>query len=149
LAGQPQPFRWAAQLLEQIARGVHAVHQMSIIHRDLKPGNVLLQADGTPKLTDFGLAKLLDLEKNFTQTGGVVGTVAYMGPEQARGRSKAVGPGADIYALGAILYEMLTGRPPFVGENPIEILYAVTEKEPVPPRRLRPQLPRDLETICL
>ncbi len=119
------------------------------MHRDLKPSNVLLTADGVPKITDFGLAKRLESDNNQTQTGDVMGTPSYMAPEQALGRTKDVGPAADIYALGAILYEALTGRPPLKGETVIETIRLVIHTDPVPPSRLVPRIARDLETICL
>src|SRR5204863_3371529 len=118
-----------------------------IIHRDLKPANVLLTADGKPKVTDFGLAKKLD-EGSRTQTGSVMGTPSYMAPEQAEGR-KDIGPAADIYALGAVLYELLTGRPPFRGATAMDTVVQVISADPVPPSGLQPKTPRDLETICL
>src|SRR5439155_13332191 len=120
-----------------------------VLHRDLKPGNVLLTADGTPKLSDFGLAKLLVGGASLTQTGGVFGTPSYMPPEQASGNPRAMGPAGDVYALGAILYELLTGRPPFKGATPLETLDQVKNAEPVAPRALQPAVARDLETACL
>src|SRR5262249_38811449 len=119
------------------------------VHRDLKPHNVLLAADGTPKIADFGLAKRLDDEQAPTRTGDVLGTPAYMAPEQAAGRTREAGPCSDVYALGAILYECLTGRPPFEGLSAWETVNLVLTAEPVPPSRRNPRLPRDLETICL
>jgi hypothetical protein len=148
LQGTPLPFKEAARLVEVLARAVEAAHQKQIVHRDLKPANVMLGADGTPKVGDFGLAKKLD-EAGQTQSGAVMGTPSYMAPEQAVGRTKEVGFPADIYALGAILYECLTGRPPFKAATAVETLQQVANEEPVPPRRLQPKLPIDLETICL
>jgi serine/threonine-protein kinase len=145
----PQPPREAALLVQVLAQAMHCAHEAGIIHRDLKPANVLLTRGGQPKITDFGLAKCLDADTGQTRSGTILGTPGYMAPEQARGRSGRAGPTTDVYALGAILYEMLTGRPPFVGEDVLETLRQVTTQEPVPPRRLRPGLPRDLETICL
>jgi tetratricopeptide (TPR) repeat protein len=149
LAGGPLPPGPAAQLAEALARAVHHAHGQQVIHRDLKPANVLLTADGTPKVTDFGLAKLLIGGPDQTQPGSILGTPNYMAPEQASGQTQRIGPAVDVYALGAILYEMLTGRPPFQGADLFAILDQVRSQEPVPPRRLQPKLPRDLETICL
>jgi WD40 repeat protein/predicted Ser/Thr protein kinase len=150
LAGTPLPARQAAQVLESLARAMHYAHQRGIVHRDLTPGNVLLTADGVAKITDFGLAKILVGGGAVqTQTGDIVGTPSYMAPEQARGKPKEVGPATDVYALGALLYEMLTGRPPFRAETPLETLHQVQADEPVSPSRLQPKLPRDLVTICL
>ncbi len=145
----PMPERQAAQLLETLARAMIAAHQRGIVHRDLKPANVLLASDGTPKITDFGLAKLLDGESGHTQTGSILGTPSYMAPEQAAGKTHEIGPAADLYALGAILYELLTGRPPFRAATPMATLHQVLTLMPVPPRHLLPELSRDLETICL
>jgi serine/threonine protein kinase/WD40 repeat protein len=149
LDGTPLPPREAAHLVEVLARAMDYAHQRHIIHRDLKPGNVLLSADGTPKIADFGLAKHLQGQGANTQTGAIVGTPSYMAPEQASGKGKHVGPEADVYALGAILYELLTGRPPFKASSPLETLFQVAVDEPVPPTRLQSGVPRDLETICL
>jgi serine/threonine protein kinase len=151
LAGTPQPQRYAAHLVEVLAQAIHYAHQQKpgIIHRDLKPANILLTTDGTPKITDFGLAKRLDSAEGQTRTGAIVGTPSYMAPEQAQARHEAIGPATDIYALGAILYEMVTGRPPFLAETPLETILQVRTKDPVPPRRLQPNVWRDLETICL
>ncbi len=154
-AGAPQPAGPAAQYVQRLARAVHYAHERGIVHRDLKPHNVLLAADGTPKVTDFGLAKLLAVELGpssldyRTQSGAIVGTPSYMAPEQTGGRAAAVGPAADVYALGAILYELLTGRPPLQGASVLETLEQVRTQEPVPVRRLQPKVPKDLETICL
>jgi WD40 repeat protein/predicted Ser/Thr protein kinase len=149
IAATPQPPREAAELVETLARAMHAVHQHGIVHRDLKPANVLLTSEGVPKVSDFGLAKRLDAAGGPTLSGAVLGTPGYMAPEQAAGQGKAIGPATDIYALGAILYEMLTGRPPFQAEKPWDVILQVEAAEPVTPRRLQPKVPRDLETICL
>ena len=150
LNGKPQPPAEAAALVETLARAVHAAHQQKVVHRDLKPGNILLAADGSPKITDFGLAKTLEDEaSNATRTGAIVGTPSYMAPEQAAGKGRDVGPAADVYALGTILYETLTGRPPFRGATPLDTVLQVTTGDPVRPRRLQPKVPSDLETICL
>jgi eukaryotic-like serine/threonine-protein kinase len=147
LRGEPQPPTQAAQTVQSLAEAVQAAHEQGIVHRDLKPANVLLAADGTPKITDFGVAKQGDWV--ITATGDVLGTPSYMAPEQAEGKTKLVGPAADIYALGAILYELLTGRPPFKGASAWETIQLVTNSEPVTPCQLQPGVPRDLETICL
>ncbi len=149
LAGDPLPPREAALLLEQLARAMYYAHQRDILHRDLKPANVLLTKDGAPKITDFGLAKKLDDKENSkTQGGTIMGTPSYMAPEQALGKT-TIGPAADTYSLGAILYEFLTGRPPFKGATVLDTLEQVRSQEPVPPRQLQPKVPKDLETICL
>ncbi len=145
----PLPPREAATLVQALAQTMHSVHQEGIIHRDLKPGNVLLTADGVPRITDFGLARLLDSQSELTQTGFVLGTPSYMAPEQAAGKVHEIGPATDVYALGAILYELLTGRPPFVGATVLETLEQVRTLDPVSPISLQPRVPRDLETICL
>jgi tetratricopeptide (TPR) repeat protein len=172
LAGAPLPPREAARLLESLARVVHYAHQQGIVHRDLKPANVLLQRQDSrpgnpsetpgpspfcvlqgeqfiPKITDFGLAKQIDQDSGQTRSGEILGTPAYMAPEQARGQGTAVGPLAYVFALGAMLYETLTGRPPFRGATVWDTIEQVLGQEPVPPSRLQPKLPRDLETICL
>jgi WD40 repeat protein/serine/threonine protein kinase len=174
LAGTPQSPQAAAELVETLARATHYAHQRGIIHRDLKPANILLQESGVrsqesasrhsrrsdltpdsclltpvPKITDFGLAKQLESASALSHSGNVVGTPSYMAPEQAGGRGAEVGPPADVYSLGAILYELLTGRAPFRGETALDTMLQVLSEDPVPPARLQPKLPRDLETICL
>jgi serine/threonine protein kinase/tetratricopeptide (TPR) repeat protein len=149
LAGTPQPGKAAAELMITLARAVQVAHDAGIIHRDLKPTNILFSKDGTPKITDFGLAKRLESDSRQTESGQIMGSPSYMAPEQARGHTRDVSPAADVYALGAILYEMLTGRPPFKGETPTETIRQVVEDETVPPSRLVPKVARDLETICL
>jgi serine/threonine protein kinase len=149
LAGRPLPPSEPAALVETLARAVQFVHERGIIHRDLKPANVLLTDRGVPKLADFGLAKRLDRDQGLTRTHAVLGTASYMAPEQAAGDTHALGPAADIYALGAILYEILTGRPPFLAATYELTIHQVLSEEPQPLTRLRPDLPAELEAICL
>jgi hypothetical protein len=149
LGGKPQPARQAAQALRTLAQAVQHAHEHGIIHRDLKPANVLVGADGQLKITDFGLAKRILEGAQVTRSGEILGTPAYMAPEQAGGHRTQIEPAVDVYALGAMLYEMLTGRPPFRDDDPVQTVLQVLSKEPVPCRRLRPEVPRDLETICL
>lgn len=139
----------AAELIRKIADAVAYAHQRGVVHRDLKPANVLIDHDGHPRITDFGLAKQTDTDDELTQDGTIMGSVYYMPPEQASGSSAAIGPAADVYSLGAILYKLLTGHPPFKAPTTLEILNQVIEQEPVSPRRVNPKIPKDLETICL
>jgi tetratricopeptide (TPR) repeat protein/predicted Ser/Thr protein kinase len=148
VAGGGQPEREAARLVELLARAVHHAHRHGVLHRDLKPSNILLTGDGVPRITDFGLARLTDAEGP-TPTEAVLGTPQYMAPEQAAGKPREVGPAADVYSLGAILYHLLTGRPPFQGGALLDVLDQVRNREPPPPARLRRGLTRDLETVCL
>ncbi len=156
-AGRPQDPTSAAAVMETVARAIQYSHEHGILHRDLKPGNVLLTADGTPKVADFGLAKELPVSGSaatvpgrdgLTRTGEIVGTPAYMPPEQASGIT-TLGPAADVYSLGAMLYEALTGRPPFTAPDALQTLFLVLSTDPVPPKTLQPKLPADLNTICL
>jgi eukaryotic-like serine/threonine-protein kinase len=162
----PLPALSAAELVETLARAMHVAHQRGIVHRDLKPANILLHAadcilqapkhsptgklqPAVPKITDFGLAKRLDSDGRATRSGVPIGTPSYMAPEQAGGKSKLIGPAADVYALGAILYHTLTGQPPFKGPTPLDTVLLVLHREPTPPRQLQPRVPRDLGIICL
>jgi cytochrome c peroxidase len=146
---QPMPPREAAGLLETLARAMHSAHQRGIVHRDLKPDNILLTSERVPKISDFGLAKCLEADKGHTETGSILGTPSFMAPEQATGDTKQVGPAADIWALGGILYYLLTAKLPFHGLTVLDTLEQVRHREPVPPSGVRANVPRDLETICL
>src|SRR5688572_9293814 len=143
------PPKRAAVHLKQIAEAIHFAHQKGVLHRDLKPSNVLLDQFDQPRITDFGLAKQLHEGSDLTITGQVLGSPGYMPPEQAMGKRAAMGPASDVYSMGAILFHLLTGRPPFVSESVTETLQQVLGAEPVSPRLLNPSVPRDLETLCL
>ena len=145
----PMPEREAAELIAVIARAIGFAHRQGIVHRDLKPSNILIDDDGTPMVSDFGLAKRFGVENDLTRSGMVIGTPSYMSPEQASGRRDDVGPASDIYSLGCVLYHALTGRPPLVAESMMELVMLVLEQDPTPPRALRPRLDRDLEMIVI
>ncbi|MGH9675837.1 MAG: WD40 repeat domain-containing serine/threonine protein kinase, partial [Candidatus Acidiferrum sp.] len=156
IAGKAQDVNKSARFIEIVARAIHAVHQCGIVHRDLKPANILLNDESgkcglmaEPKITDFGLAKVMAVGPGLTLSGTTLGPPCYMAPEQARGNPMAIGRPADVYSLGSMLYELLTGRPPFDAESPAETINQLLNEEPLPPSRLRPGLPRDLITICL
>jgi serine/threonine protein kinase len=147
--GGPLPPARAADCVQTIAEAVHFAHQRGTLHRDLKPQNVLMDAAGVPRITDFGLAKFVERDDSLTQTGAAMGSPSYMPPEQAAGHFDQVGPHSDVYSLGAILYELLTGRPPFRAETAMATMRQVMESDPVAPRKINPAVPPDLETICL
>src|SRR5213594_583027 len=145
----PMPIRHAVELIAKVARTVHYAHEHGILHRDIKPGNILLDAKGDPHLTDFGLARLVESESSVTQTLDVLGTPSYMAPEQAVGNNAAVSSVTDIYGIGAVLYQLLTGHPPFAGGTTYETIKLLEDTEPRPPRSLNPKIDRDLSTLCL
>lgn len=149
VADGPLQIREAAELTKKITEAIAYAHGQGVIHRDLKPANILIDENGQPKVTDFGLAKKVEGGSNLTYTGQILGTPSYMPPEQAAGETYDIGPAADIYSLGAILYQLLTGRPPFQSANVMDILKQVIDQEPVAPRQLNAGISRDLETICL
>src|ERR1043166_4007800 len=146
---EPMPIRRAVELIANVARTVHYAHEHGILHRDIKPGNILLDQKGEPHLTDFGLARLVESESTVTRTLEVLGTPSYMAPEQAVGNNPAVGSVTDVYGLGAVLYQLLTGQPPFAGGATYETIKLLLDTEPRPPRFLNPKINRDLSTICL
>lgn len=147
--GKPMNAREAAELLRVVCDVVHFAHQRGVLHRDLKPHNLMIDSEGKPHVLDFGLAKRLDDDQGLTMSGAVLGSPSYMAPEQAQGRNNRVGPHTDVYALGAILYQMLTGRAPFLANSAAETMMQVVQREPAAPSKLNADLPRDLETICL
>src|SRR5437667_9754713 len=146
---ETMPIRRAVELIAKVARTVHYAHEHGILHRDIKPGNILLDAKGEPHLTDFGLARLVESESSVTQTLDVLGTPSYMAPEQAVGNNAAISSVTDVYGLGAVLYQLLTGQPPFAGGATYETIKLLLDTEPRPPRLLNPKIDRDLSTICL
>jgi len=143
------PIRRAVELIAKVAHTVHYAHEHGILHRDIKPGNILLDAKGEPHLTDFGLARLVESESTVTRTLEVLGTPSYMAPEQAVGNNTAIGKVTDVYGLGAVLYQLLTGQPPFAGGRTYETIKLLLETDPRPPRQLNPKIDRELSTICL
>lgn len=147
--GKPMNAREAAELLRTVCGAVHFAHQRGVLHRDLKPHNLMIDTSGQPHVLDFGLAKRLDDDQGLTMSGAVLGSPSYMAPEQAQGRNDRVGPHTDVYALGAILYQMLTGRAPFLATTAAETMMQVVQREPAAPSKLNADIPRDLETICL
>src|SRR5207244_9495180 len=145
----PMRFQQAVELVAKLARTVHHAHERRILHRDIKPGNILLDVKGDPHLTDFGLARLLETESTVTRTTEALGTPSYMAPEQARGNNGRLSSATDVYGLGAVLYQLLTGHPPFVGATSYETIRLVLETDPRQPRILNPKVDRDLSTVCL
>src|SRR5262245_6540139 len=139
----------AAELIAKVARAVHYAHQRGILHRDIKPANILLDSKGEPHVTDFGLAKIAESDANVTQTNAFMGSPAYMSPEQAAGQTRNLTTASDVYSLGAVFYELLTGRPPFQGENALDVMQQAAGREPIAPRTIHAPIDRELETICL
>src|SRR5262249_14774845 len=146
---EPMAIRRAVEVIAKVARTVHHAHEHGILHRDIKPGNILLDAKGEPHLTDFGLARLVESESTVTETLDVLGTPSYMAPEQALGNNAAITSVTDVYGLGAVLYQLLTGQPPFAGGATYETIKLLLDADPRPPRLLNPKVDRDLSTICL
>ena len=146
---EPMPIRRAIELIAKVARTVHYAHEHGILHRDIKPGNILLDGKGEPHLTDFGLARLVETESTVTRTMEVLGTPSYMAPEQAVGNNARISSATDVYGVGAVLYQLLTGQPPFAGGTTYETIKLLLDTEPRQPRLLNPKLDRDLSTICL
>ena len=146
---EPMSIRQAAELIAKVARTVHYAHEHGILHRDIKPGNILLDEKGEPHLTDFGLARLVESESTVTRTVDVLGTPSYMAPEQAAGNNASVSSATDVYGIGAVLYQLLTGQPPFAGGTTYETIKLLLDTEPRQPRLLNPKIDRDLSTICL
>src|SRR6266403_117952 len=146
---EPMPPRRAAELIAKVARTVHYAHEHGILHRDIKPGNILLDKNGEPHLTDFGLARLVEADSTVTGTLEVLGTPSYMAPEQAAGNNTDISRKTDVYGLGAVLYQLLTGHPPFAGGTTYETIKLLLDTEPRQPRLLNPKIDRDLSTICL
>ena len=146
---EPMSIRQAVELIAKVTRTVHYAHEHGILHRDIKPGNILLDQQGEPHLTDFGLARLVETESTVTRTMEVLGTPSYMAPEQAVGNNAAVAKATDVYGIGAVLYQLLTGQPPFAGGTTYETIKLLLDTEPRQPRLLNPKIDRDLSTICL
>ncbi|MDP6958881.1 MAG: serine/threonine-protein kinase, partial [Planctomycetota bacterium] len=137
------------EVIEKVARGLEAAHEEGIVHRDLKPANILMTREGIPKVADFGLAHVKGPETRLTRSGATLGTPAYMAPEQVRGETNAIGPQTDVYALGVVLYEMITGRYAYMGKTPVELYGKIIKEDPEPPRKIKSDIAPDLETICL
>src|SRR5438034_5871627 len=146
---EQMPIRQGAELIAKVARTVHYAHEHGILHRDIKPGNILLDANGEPHLTDFGLARLVESESTITQTMEVLGTPSYMASEQAVGNNASISRATDVYGIGAVLYQLLTGHPPFAGGTTYQTIKLLLDTEPRQPRLWNPKIDRDLSTICL